>query len=127
MTRPNAPKTKQGALWRGAFGDDYTRRNASESQVRSNLALFSRMLGSAPGVRSIVELGCNRGLNLQALHALNPAIDLTAYEINEEAAKAAMELGVATIHCQSILELDLERVVDIALHRRFLIVQGQCE
>jgi spore coat polysaccharide biosynthesis protein SpsF len=110
MTRTNEPETDQEAFWRGPFGDDYTHRNASDSQVRSNLSLFSRILRRAPSVRSIVELGCNRGLNLQAIHALNPEFRLSAYEINERAAESATKLAIAEIHCQSILELDLDKI-----------------
>jgi pseudaminic acid biosynthesis-associated methylase len=110
MTPASDRETDQEAFWRGSFGDDYTRRNASDSHVRSNVSLFSRILGSAPGTQTIVELGCNRGLNLQALHSLNPALRLSAYEINEEAAKAATELAIAQIHCQSILEMDLDQI-----------------
>jgi spore coat polysaccharide biosynthesis protein SpsF len=110
MTPADEPETDQEAFWRGSFGDEYTRRNVSAGQVRSNLALFSRMLRCAPGVGSIVELGCNRGLNLQALHSLDPAFRLSAFEINEQAARAATDLGIAEIHRQSILELELDRI-----------------
>jgi len=111
MSDPMSPdqdaSTEQEALWRGAFGDEYTRRNAAEAVIASNRALFTRILASAPGVTSMVELGCNRGLNLRALHGLDPAISLSAYEINAEAVQAARALGVAEIYHQSILDLDL--------------------
>ena len=123
MAPANDSETDQEALWRGAFGDDYTRRNVSDRQVSSNVSLFARILRCAPGVRSIVELGCNRGLNLQALHALDPAIRLSAYEINKAAAAMAAKLGVAEIHRQSILDLDLEAVMpsDLAFTKGVLI------
>jgi pseudaminic acid biosynthesis-associated methylase len=123
MTPMNEPETAQEALWRGAFGDEYTQRNTAADHLRSNLALFSRILGRAPGVRSVVELGCNRGLNLQAIHALDPAIRLSAYEINAAAAEAARQLGVAEIHCRSIFELDLEQIEpsDLAFTKGVLI------
>jgi len=107
MTPDQDASTEQEVLWRGAFGDDYTRRNAGASLIDSNRALFKRILASAPGVTSAVELGCNRGLNLEALHGLDPAIRLSAYEINAEAVQAARALGLAEIHHQSILDLDL--------------------
>ena len=123
MTPANEPETDQEAFWRGSFGDEYTHRNVSADQVRSNLSFFSRMLRRAPRVRTIVELGCNRGLNLQALHALDPAIRLSAYEINEAAAGAAAKLAIAQIHCQSILELDLDRIApsDLSFTKGVLI------
>jgi pseudaminic acid biosynthesis-associated methylase len=99
-------ETEQEAFWRGGFGDQYTERNADERLVRANLALFARILSRAPSVDSIVELGCNRGANLAALNALDPTFKLTAYEINATAAKIASDLGVAKVHCASILDLD---------------------
>lgn len=108
MTAPDEHQSDQERLWRGAFGDEYTQRNASAAQLRSNLAHFSRMLRGAAGVRSVVELGCNRGLNLQALHTLAPQLHLTAYEINAVAAEAAQKLGIADVYCKSILDLDLD-------------------
>jgi len=115
--------TEQESLWRGAFGDDYTQRNAAAALVDSNRALFARILASTQGVASVVQLGCNRGLNLQALHGLDPAISLSAYEINATAAQAARALGIAEVHHQSILDLDLGAVTpsDLAFTKGVLI------
>ena len=110
MTKILPSETDQEGLWRGAFGDEYTQRNVSAAQLRSNTALFAQILRSAPDVRSIVELGCNRGLNLQALHSLAPDIRLSAYEINTSAAQTARELSIAEIRCESILHLDLDAI-----------------
>jgi pseudaminic acid biosynthesis-associated methylase len=106
MAPPDQGETEHEAFWRGAFGDQYTERNADERLVRANLALFARVLSRAPSVDSIVELGCNRGANLKALNALDPTFKLSAYEINATAAKIAGDLGIADVQCASILELD---------------------
>ena len=126
MPPPDQRETEQEAFWRSAFGDDYTDRNEGEALVSSNAALFERILSRAPGVHSIVELGCNRGLNLKALHALDPSLALTAYEINAKAAKIAADLGVATVHCASILDLDLAAAEpsDLAFTKGVLIHIG---
>jgi pseudaminic acid biosynthesis-associated methylase len=123
MAPPDQPETDPEAFWRGAFGDAYTARNAATGLIRANLALFARILGRAPGVRSIVELGCNRGANLEALHALDPALALSAYEINASAAKIAADLGVARVHCENILDLDLKQMEpsDLAFTKGVLI------
>jgi spore coat polysaccharide biosynthesis protein SpsF len=123
MPPAEPPKTDPEALWRGAFGDEYTERNAAAALVRANVALFARILARAPGVRSIVELGCNRGANLEALHALDPALSLSAYEINTSAAAIAAGLGVARVRCESILDLDLKgaRPSDLAFTKGVLI------
>jgi pseudaminic acid biosynthesis-associated methylase len=116
-------ETPQEVLWRGGFGDEYTVRNASAAMVRSNMSLFSQVLRRTPQVGSIVELGCNSGQNLKALHLLNPSIRLTAYEINRRAAQEAQALGIAKIHCESLLRLDLGSVApsDLAFTKGVLI------
>jgi hypothetical protein len=62
------------------------------------------MLKSAPQVKSIVEFGCNIGLNLQALNRINPNFELCGYEINESASKIARDLNIANIKNATILE-----------------------
>ena len=101
------PETPQEQFWKGEFGNAYSERNTSDAVVRSNEALFADILKSAPGVQSIVELGCNIGQNLQALHGLDPQIKLEAYEINATAVASARALSIANIRHQSILEPDL--------------------
>ena len=126
MAAGDRDESEQEAFWRGSFGDQYTERNADERLVRANLALFARILSRAADVGSIVELGCNRGANLKALNALDPACKLTAYEINVSAAKIAGDLGIAEVHCGSILELDLAAVEpsDLAFTKGVLIHIG---
>ena len=64
-------KTEQENFWAGEFGNEYINRNQGEQHIISNIALFGQILRSAPQVKSIVELGCNIGLNLQALNRIN--------------------------------------------------------
>ena len=98
MSTPSSTETPQERFWRGEFGDAYSQRNAAEALVRANYALFADILGSAPGVRSIVELGCNIGNNLQALKRLNPEFQLSGFEINAQAAEQVLSLGIGEIH-----------------------------
>jgi len=65
-------KTTQENFWAGQFGDEYIKRNDSESLQFSKVALWSQMLRSANSVNSALELGCNIGLNLVALSKLSP-------------------------------------------------------
>lgn len=87
--------TEQETFWAGEFGDAYTRRNSGEGWVASNTALFSRILRSAPGVESVLELGANKGLNLRALRRLLPDAHLAGVEINHAAAEELREWGGA--------------------------------
>lgn len=97
-------KTEQEKFWSGEFGDGYVDRNFSEKQVVGRVVHFARFLQSAVGINSILELGCNVGMNLQALKRLNPEFDLTAYEINPKAADIARGLGIAKVTTGTVVE-----------------------
>ena len=72
-------ETEQERIWAGEFGNDYTNRNSQDLLLRSKLIRLQRILSRTNSVNSIVELGCNRGLNLQALKLLNDAFKLEGY------------------------------------------------
>lgn len=114
-------KTDQEAFWAGDFGNQYIDRNNSEQIICSKVALWAQMLRAAHGVKSIKEFGCNIGLNLLALKRLQPNVDLTAIEINDEAAKKARELHVAQIIQGSILDKMDDEKVDLTFTSGVLI------
>ena len=113
--------TEQENFWAGSFGDDYISRNESGALLYSKVAMWSQMLKSANRVTSIKELGCNIGLNLKALHHLNPSYDLSGVEINEIAAHQAKELGIGSITCGTITEPLEEEKVDLTFTAAVLI------
>ena len=115
-------KTEQEKFWAGDFGHEYLERNAGEQLITSNIVLFSKILKSAPGVESIVELGCNRGLNLAALSHIDKRFDICGYEINERAASKASELKVATVHTGTIIEpISSAKTYDLSFTKGVLI------
>lgn len=97
-------QTEQEAFWAGEFGDDYIDRNSLDQFVTHKLVMWGKILNAAGKVSSMMELGCNIGLNLMALQRLAPALDLSGYEINSKAAAQARENVDANIHVGSILE-----------------------
>ena len=115
-------RTTQEAFWAGEFGDEYSIRNNSEGLEISNEVMFSQILRSTSSVRSIVELGCNIGLNLKALKKINTEFDLCGYEINTKAYEIAQKLNIAEIHHGSILnKLGNSKKYDISLTKGVLI------
>lgn len=125
-TAPERPKlefrTEQEAFWAGEFGRGYIERNSGEPLITSNVMMFGQVLRSAPGVRSIVELGCNVGINLQALNRIDAGFDLCAYEINRQAAQVARDLGVARVVDGTVLdELPTDRRYDLSFTKGVLI------
>ena len=54
-------KTEQEEFWATEFGDDYINRN---QDYISNIPFFSEIISRTHKVESVVEFGCNIGLNL---------------------------------------------------------------
>ncbi len=115
-------RTEQERFWAGEFGNDYIARNQGDRLLASNVALFSRILRAAPGVRSLLELGCNIGMNLQALHRIDPSYALCGIEINQAAAEQARARGIADIVEGTIIDpLPRERRFDLTFTKGVLI------
>lgn len=75
------------SAWAGDFGAEYTARNvASEDVLRIRTAMWARITQAFQGdpPKSILEVGCNLGLNLRALPRLIDA-ELSAIEPNPAA------------------------------------------
>ncbi len=114
-------KTEQEGFWAGQFGDDYVKRNQGAAIVAGNLALFGKVLARTAGVRSALEFGANIGMNLAALRALVPGIELSAIEINDTAVASLKQQGDIKVHAQSILEFAPDRKHDLVLIKGVLI------
>lgn len=114
--------TEQEAFWQGSFGNEYTDRNRGKRWVAANAALFVDVLSRTGGIRSVLELGANIGLNLMALKDLLPDAKLSAVEIN---AKAAAELAInvpgVELHVGSILEFRPTAKWDLVMTKGVLI------
>ena len=79
--------TPQEQFWKGEFGNSYIDRNISDQLLASNMAFFSKVLSRTGRVDSVIEFGCNVGMNLKALSALLPQANLHGVEINDLAVK----------------------------------------
>ncbi len=113
--------TAQERFWQGEFGDAYVDRNAGAAAVASSLAFFGRALARAGGLGSVLELGTNRGLNLQALRALLPQAQLQGVELNGKACALARALNVAEIWEGSLFDYPVTAGFDLAFTKGVLI------
>lgn len=114
--------TEQETFWAGDFGNEYLKRNRGADLVASNAAFFSQVLRKTVGVRSILELGSNIGLNLMALRQLAPATELAAVEINENAAaELRKNVPSVTVFNQSILDFHSDASWDLTFTKGVLI------
>lgn len=113
--------TEQEAFWAGEFGNAYSQRNDDRSLVSPNLSLFSQILRHTIGIRSAIEFGANIGLNLVALRALLPGIELAAIEINPKAVEKLSSIPELDVYAASILEFNTSRTYDLTLIKGVLI------
>jgi pseudaminic acid biosynthesis-associated methylase len=115
-------KTEQENFWAGNFGTDYIRRNNSPEMLASNLAFFSRTLSKAGVLTSCVEFGANIGMNLRTIKLLYPNIELSAVEINQDAARELRNfIGDNLVFTGSIFDYHIEKQSDIVLVKGVLI------
>ena len=114
-------KTEQETFWAGEFGDEYTFRNDGANMLAANASLFTKVFSRMGKPKSIIEFGCNQGMNLKAINTLLPETKLTGVEINKTAAeKLQKDLGIK-VHNTSILEFDTSEKHDLAMIKGVLI------
>ena len=97
--------TEQEKFWEGEFGDSYISRNQSDGLLAANLSLFSDILQKTGPIDSVLELGCNVGMNLMALELLAPKILISGIDINQKAIdELKKEKPNYNLHQQSIID-----------------------
>lgn len=87
--------TPQLERWTGEFGQDYLARNeVSANRVRMRTRVWARIWQALKGdpPKSILECGCNLGMNQLGLRNVTGA-ELFAIEPNPEARARAVEIG----------------------------------
>ena len=114
-------KTDQEAFWAGTFGDDYIERNQGKATVAANIAVFARILKQTDSVSNVIEFGSNTGLNLEAIQHLLPNAELSAIEINKNAATQLKRIKGIKVYHSSILDFEPDEVRDFVLVKGVLI------
>jgi pseudaminic acid biosynthesis-associated methylase len=114
-------KTEQEGFWAGAFGDEYIQRNQDAQQLANQKLRYAMLLRRIRPIHSAIEFGANVGINLKAIHALDPSIELSAIEINAKAVQQLKDWGVPKVYHQSILQFEPDFTRDLALISGVLI------
>lgn len=90
-------KTEQEKFWEGSFGDEYTARNVGDWDAFyksqwgiTRTELNEEFLGGVPRDVRILEIGCNRGNQLQVLEE-EGFTNLWGIDINKRAIEIARE------------------------------------
>ena len=93
-----------------------------EYAVANNAAFFSKVLDSTRPLKSVLELGCNVGQNLQALKLLLPECRLAAVEINQfAAAQVKTNMPEVELWNHSIFEFNTNETFDLVFTKGVLI------
>lgn len=121
MTYSNKKLNEQEKFWKGKFGNDYISRNKNHSILKSNIHLFKKIKKHVNSSKSVLEFGCNIGLNLYALKHINKNIAISGVDINEEAINFLQKKSVAETFNESILSIDIKKKYDITLIKGVLI------
>ncbi len=103
--------SEQELFWAGEFGTAYTERNVPAPAGRT--PFFEQILKLAPGVRSVCELGANRGHNLIALQGLDPSLKVTGVELNPSAFSVLSSLPGVTAVQSSVQDYAPEERFDL--------------
>jgi pseudaminic acid biosynthesis-associated methylase len=119
--------TEQEKFWAGKFGDEYTSRMTGNKMIESNVVFFADALAKTKGIKTVCELGCNKGLNLAALEYYDPSIIKTGVDINSHAlydlAVMFEELKIdhPFVHHSSILDFNPGQQYDLVFTKGVLI------
>ena len=82
-------------IWEKEFGNAYTDRKLKvhESEGKARESFWSDLLNRVPEIESVLEIGCNAGMNLEAIHKANPNLEITGIEPNRYALEKAVEIS----------------------------------
>jgi len=110
----------QEEFWISQFGDEYTDRN-NDFLLKNNINLFEKILKKI-NINSLFEIGCNRGLNLEAINNINKDISLYGLEINKKAYDIIKEKNICK-ECFniSINDFNISEKYDLVLTKGVLI------
>ena len=112
---------KESDFWAGDFGDEYISRNDSEKLLESNWRLFGKALNETWGeCMSVIELGANIGLNIEAIKRIYPHIKAAAVEINEKAFTHLLKVADVAYNC-NLFDSRVTGQYDLAFTKGVLI------
>jgi pseudaminic acid biosynthesis-associated methylase len=111
-------KTEQEEFWATEFGDDYINRNDNHI---ANIPFFSKVIDNTSNLESVIEFGCNIGLNLKAINALLPKCKLTGVEINNKACDYLHKWGKCKVINQSIFDYNDNDMYSMSIIKGVLI------
>ena len=113
------PQTEQA--WAGAFGNAYLARNRVDWQAR--LPFWQSAIDFMHPA-NVLEVGCNAGWNLLAIHECDRSVELLGIDVNASAVEEARQNGLevqqlganALIGCHDAGSIDLVFTAGMLIH-----------
>lgn len=87
-------KMEQLAHWKGQEGDSYIERNTEAVLLSAYTHMWSRIMSSTHEIKSVLEVGANIGVNLQAIQHIMPFVTRSAIEPNTQARTKLLQHGI---------------------------------
>lgn len=84
-------------IWEKEFGEEYTKRKlrVHDTEGQHREAFWRELVKIVPDAKSYLEIGCNVGMNLEAIYKANPSLNITGVEPNGFALEVAEERSKA--------------------------------
>jgi len=114
-------KTEQEEFWSGNFGTEYIERNNDQDLVSPNISFWTKLFSKAQPIKSAIEFGSNIGMNLHAIKAILPSAELSAIEINKDAAEQLKAIKDLKIYNESMLDFKTDYQRDLTFIKGVLI------
>tara|TARA_X000000368_G_scaffold406338_1_gene384463 strand:+ start:325 stop:930 length:606 start_codon:yes stop_codon:yes gene_type:complete len=111
--------TEQEIFWKSSFTKNYIKRNKDYNRIPT---IGKDLLENKINIKSVIELGSNIGLNLDALKKIYPECKTYGVEINKDAFKILKKKHDAKN--KSILEFKTNKKFDLVLISGVLIHQN---
>ena len=82
-------------IWENKFGDAYTERKlmVHKSEGKSRATFWRNLFQMVPEVQTVLEIGCNAGINLEAIFEVNNKLQIIGIEPNKYALHKAIEIS----------------------------------
>jgi len=112
---------QQEKFWLGKFGNKYIKRNFKKNRVSNRKYFFEKILKNYKSIKSILEFGCNQGLNLKALHLINSKYKLSGIDLNYKAIQKLNKWGRAKSYLSSASKFTSKEKYDLTFCKGLLI------
>lgn len=114
-------KTNQEKFWIGNFGEKYLKRNITNKKENRILTIGKNLINNNVILNNVLELGCNKGQNLNALKLIYPKIKTYGIDINKNAYLICKKKH--NCYLKSLITFDTKKRFDLVFTSGVLIHQ----